>query len=71
MRGFDDLRRNPGQGATLGRHIADICIPFLFGQAKVCNLANCAPVLVAQQQVSTLEVKVHNALAVQILHALQ
>lgn len=71
MRGLDDLRRNPRQGAPLGGHIADICIPLLLGQAKVCNLADCTPVLVAQQEVGALEVKMDNAFAVKILHALQ
>ena len=71
MRSLDDLRCNPGQGAPLGGDIADICIPLLLGKAKVCNLADGTPVLVAQQQVGALQVKVHNALAVQILHSLQ
>lgn len=63
MRGLDDLRCNPRQGAALGGHIADIRIPLLLGEAKVCYLADGAPVLIAQQQVGTLEVKVYNTLA--------
>jgi len=71
MRGLDDLRCNPGESPSLRRDIADICIPLLLGQAKVCNLADCTPVFVPQQQVGTLQVKVHNPLGVQVLHSLQ
>ena len=70
MRRLDDFRCNPRQGAALGGHIADICIPLLLRQAEISNLADCSPVLVAQQQVGTLQVEMDYALAVQILHAL-
>ena len=71
VRSLDDLGRYPGQGATLRRHITDIRISLLLGKTKICNLAYCTPVLVTQKQVGALQVKVHNALCVEILHALQ
>lgn len=68
---LDDLRSYPRQGAPLGGHIADICIPLLFRQSKVCHFADGTPVLVAQQQIGALEIKVNNALLMKIFHTLQ
>lgn len=71
MRRLDDLRSDPGQGAALAGDIADVGVVLLLGKPEIGNLAHCAPVAVAQQQVCALQVKMHDALLVQILHALR
>ena len=68
---LDDLWRNPGQGAALAGDVADIGVALLLGQPEVGHLAHRAPIAVAQQQVGALQVKMHNALLVQVFHALQ
>lgn len=70
VRRLDDLRCDPGQRAALAGDVADVGVALLLGQAKVGHLADGASVAVAQQQVGALQVKVHDALLVQIFHAL-
>ena len=71
MRRLDDLGSDPGQGAALAGDIADVGVMLLLGQPKIGDLAHRAPVAIAQQQVCALQVKMHDALLVQILHALR
>lgn len=70
MRCLDDLWGDPRQGAALAGDIADIGVPLLLGQPKVGHLADRSPIPVAQQQIGALQVKVHDALLMQILHSL-
>ena len=54
VRRLDDLGCDPGQGATLRGDPADVGFPLLLGEAKVGNLADGAPIAVAQQQIGAL-----------------
>ncbi len=67
---LDDLWGDPGQRTALTGDIANVGVALLLRQAKVGHLAHSAPVAVAKQQVGAFQVKVHDALLVQVLHAL-